>query len=110
MNHPNPQGIPIFVLETYPSVLAAFGDYAPGVQEWCIHCCKQAGLTLPPADWTLSERRVALAYVDHGRWIARCPCCTGGAMLVSKQDRTFWCTNCRNGCTDYQPIAVKFPP
>lgn len=114
MNNPNPQGLPIYTLETWTGTIKAFDGNVPTkniVQQVCVYLCKQGNLPLPPADWKIIDTsHVALADINHGRWIARCPCCTGGAMYISKVDRTFWCMNCRNACSDYHPIRVVFPP
>lgn len=34
------------------------------------------------------------AYVNHGRWVADCPCCSG-AMIVDPADPFFFCPECR---------------
>jgi hypothetical protein len=52
---------------------------------------------------------VAIARVDHSRWIADCPfegC--HGAEYVSKTDRRFFCIACSNGGTG-QWIRVQLP-
>lgn len=37
----------------------------------------------------------AIAYVNHGRWVADCPLNDGGARVVSP-DYEFWCIECGN--------------
>lgn len=110
----HPQAVPIVTLETCAGAQKAIKEgklpQQFTMQEWCIYLCQQQGSQLPPADWTISTKRVARAGVYQNRWKAECSCCAGGSMYVSYRDRTFWCLNCRNACTDYMPIAVVLPP
>lgn len=48
------------------------------------------------------------AYVNHGRWVARCPIC-GGAERVSAEHPVFWCDNCRMAQAGGQAAKVVFP-
>lgn len=40
-------------------------------------------------------KRKAVAYVNHGRWVADCPLNDGGSRLVNP-DYEFWCVECGN--------------
>ena len=54
------------------------------------------------------------AYINHSRWIARCPFCPG-ALTVSEDDPVFFCVDCgmqANGGGPGTPgcaMAVQFP-
>lgn len=51
-----------------------------------------------------------VAEVNHGRWIVRCPFCSG-AQLASDDDRRFFCVDCLHAGTDAEGkwIAVRWP-
>ena len=46
-----------------------------------------------PLPAEIDEDHVAVAYINHGNWVADCPFCTG-AELVDPDDRRFWCLGC----------------
>lgn len=46
--------------------------------------------------------------VNHGRWIAECPDCSG-AQLTSPEDRRFMCVSCANVAVDGRWRPVKWP-
>jgi hypothetical protein len=48
------------------------------------------------------------AAINHGRWVADCPQCRA-ALIVSKQDRRFWCPLCGLPWNGFRGIAVQFP-
>lgn len=50
----------------------------------------------------------ALAEVNHGRWIVRCPWCAT-AQNASADDHRFFCTECSNGAAGGQWITVEWP-
>lgn len=60
----------------------------------------------PPAAKVLSTETL-VAYVNHGRWIVRCPC--GSAQLACRSDRRFWCVDCRNDWAQGKWVAVTWP-
>ena len=57
------------------------------------------------------EGAEAVAYVNHGRWVADCPspACTG-AELVDPQDPRFYCLSCYNAAFGGKWLRVRFPP
>lgn len=48
------------------------------------------------------------AVVNHGRWIARCPTCSG-AQYASRADRRFFCSSCLNHAAGNRWIGVEWP-
>lgn len=52
---------------------------------------------------------VAIARVNHGRWIADCPFGCGGAEYVNLDDPVFFCCECRNRAVDHHPVKVELP-
>lgn len=63
-----------------------------------------------PAAGVILDGTVAIARVDHGRWIADCPTdgCNG-AEFVSLSGQPFFCTECRNAATGNVPVPVVLP-
>jgi len=51
---------------------------------------------------------VAIAVVNHGRWIAECPFCPG-AELVDLDKRLFFCGSCLNKGVGGQWLTVSVP-
>lgn len=62
------------------------------------------GGSLPPLEHVAGDVH---AYVNHGRWVADCPC--GGALIVSSREPWFWCTDCGNVANDHKWRHVIFP-
>jgi hypothetical protein len=57
------------------------------------------------------KQPVVAAYVNRGRWCARCPWC-GSAQVVSETDHRFFCVGhegCMNQLAGYKFIPVKWP-
>uniref|UniRef100_A0A6M3KLR5 Uncharacterized protein n=1 Tax=viral metagenome TaxID=1070528 RepID=A0A6M3KLR5_9ZZZZ len=50
------------------------------------------------------------AEVNHGRWIAPCPDCNGGAEMVDPTAPIFFCMNCGNRAIGGAYRRVEFPP
>lgn len=78
-----------------------------------LHAHRQAsssGDKTMPAPGVVLGGPVAVARVNHGRWIADCPTegC-GGAEFVSLAGQPFFCCECRNAATDNTPIPVVLP-
>lgn len=48
------------------------------------------------------------AVVNHGRWIVRCPTCSG-AQFASRPDRRFFCSSCLNHASAHRWIGVEWP-
>lgn len=51
---------------------------------------------------------VAIAEVNHGRWIVRCPFCTS-AQFASKTDHRFFCVDCLNDRGGRAWVSVLWP-
>jgi hypothetical protein len=79
-------------------------------RNWSQNASSTGDVTLPAAGIVLGGP-VAVARVDHGRWIADCPTdgC-GGAEFVSLSGQPFFCCECRNAATGHMPIPVALPP
>ncbi len=56
----------------------------------------------PETDGTIRAR------VDWGRWLCDCPLC-GGAELVSREARVFYCLSCGMKDQGGHPMRVTFP-
>jgi hypothetical protein len=50
----------------------------------------------------------AVAYVNHGRWLADCPFGCGGARMV-QPNVPFWCVFCGNAGAGGQSVPVDWP-
>ena len=50
---------------------------------------------------------IAIAYVNHGRWIANCPFACGGAERVFTDN--FMCRECLNAPVRHHPIPLVLP-
>lgn len=51
---------------------------------------------------------VAIAEVNHGRWIAPCPFCPG-AQMVCLSDPRFFCADCRNMACGHRYLLIELP-
>lgn len=74
---------------------------------WCAYLCA-VNHQPPPPSFDFRPQGEVLAYVNHGRWVADCPFCSG-AMLVSPRDPLFWCVYCRMEANNDWPMACVFP-
>ena len=81
------------------------GDLSAPVVEVAFLIWSQGRRNLPQR---VNSRVKAIARVDHGRWLADCPFCTG-AEMVSKQDHRFFCHSCLNAEVNGDWIGVQFP-
>lgn len=85
-------------------------DGAKTHREWIVLVCRdraKKNLLDTPFTGKISGDP-APAFVDFGRWLAKCPDCNG-AEYVSFEDKIFYCFSCGNyaNCGDGRP--VKFP-
>ncbi len=48
------------------------------------------------------------AFMDYGRWVARCPVC-GGAEYIDPDDPVFFCLSCGNAAIGGRLRKVKMP-
>jgi hypothetical protein len=55
-----------------------------------------------------SDDMVVKAEINHGRWIVKCPFCTG-AEFASKRDQRFFCMSCFNKAVGNKWVRVEFP-
>lgn len=64
----------------------------------------------PKPDRTLPATPVALAFVEHGRWLVRCPFCPS-AQIASRTKRRFFCVECGHVAQEDHPswLAVQWP-
>lgn len=60
---------------------------------------------IPPTGKT--DAHETHAYVNRGRWLARCPFCPS-IQHVSKTDPWFFCADCLNTAADNQAIPVRW--
>ena len=73
------------------------------------HPSAEGDRTLPTGK--VSGAAVAHAEINHGRWIAHCPFCPGGAEFVGPEnDGLFFCCHCRNRKAGGDLIRVEAPP
>jgi hypothetical protein len=71
---------------------------------------KVAKVTLRAQDLALDEQaEPALAYVNHGQWIADCPTegCSSASLLL--REAGFFCGDCLNASIGYKLRAVRWP-
>lgn len=65
---------------------------------------QQRPLIAPPKSVAAQSLEV---YANHGRWVVDCPC--GSAQLASKDDRRFFCVECRNAWCQGKWAPVVWP-
>ena len=84
-------------------------DFWPGLGGWGKHIERK----VPPQMRAIAKgprTKVTIeAYINHSRWIADCPYCSG-AEMVDPHDKKFYCFNCLMIDVGGRPIRVKFPP
>lgn len=81
-------------------------DYQPaGLEQFTVQVLKRHGRPRPPG---IDNNTTAIAEINHGKWLANCPFCTG-AELVQKDDPRFFCLSCCNEAAGGKWIKVKFP-
>jgi hypothetical protein len=56
----------------------------------------------------ISDKATATAYVNHGRWLVRCPWCPS-AQNASRADHRFFCIACGNAAVSGQWVPVIWP-
>jgi hypothetical protein len=94
----------IITLETLPEAEMAFKMAPVSIWAWVAWLCLREGKPAPQRIWVCVG--TVWARINHGRWIADCPHCSG-ALVVSRTDPYFWCPACRMAQSGWQ--AVKFP-
>lgn len=57
----------------------------------------------------VSNKAVAYARVNYGRWLVDCPWC-GSAQNASREDHRFFCVECGNNTVKNVWIPVEWPP
>lgn len=69
---------------------------------------------VPPPTAVAAGADPAVAYVNHGRWIARCPdeLCNNGqpGVMYAEPDTPFYCTVCANVSIGHLWRPVQWPP
>lgn len=60
-------------------------------------------------DKRIVDSPIVLARVNHGRWIADCPFCTGSEMAWFEQPSLFICFSCRNKAVSGHLLRVVIP-
>jgi hypothetical protein len=55
-----------------------------------------------------TQAESAVAYIDHGRWLADCPVCNG-TEYVDPDEKIFYCFSCGNFDIDGAARHVSFP-
>jgi hypothetical protein len=61
----------------------------------------------PPDDYVAGREHAIRVRVNHGRWIAVCPC--GGAQLACRTDHRMFCVDCLNAHVDGRWVPVIWP-
>lgn len=96
--------------------LVTFESRFPDGRDLLMHAASNpstAGdLSLPSGK--IQEAPVAVAEVNHGRWIAKCPLVyagvrCSGAELVSVTSGLFFCCGCRNAAVGHAYLRVSMP-
>lgn len=87
---------------------------------------ERAGNGLPAAEWLVlahwtrfdvpprwpregTKERTAVAFLEQGRWIVKCPFCPNGAQLAAKTDHRWFCTECLNLAVGQRWVPVAWP-
>ena len=58
--------------------------------------------------FSLHPKGDVLAEINHGRWLVRCPFCSG-AEEAEPGEPIFYCQSCGNADNDGHVMSVKFP-
>lgn len=58
---------------------------------------------------TMAQNAAVQVYVNHGRWLVRCPAC-GSCQVAAETDRKFFCANCLNHHVGGQWLPALWPP
>jgi len=95
----------ILTLETVPEAVEVFRGVVPSMYTWATFLCFNDRVEGPPV--VNCQGEPVQAYVNWGRWVADCPHCRGGAMVVSRVDPVFWCVKC--GMRGHPWRSVAFP-
>lgn len=85
-------------------------DQKTSVEDWILWACAksvEAKKILQGWDGHSIDGEPVLAFVNNGRWLARCKVC-GNPMYVSYQTPVAYCSECGNGGT-YVAFPVAFP-
>ena len=59
--------------------------------------------------YLFEDNPVAIARVNHGRWIADCPFCSGSEMVWFDEESPFFCFSCRNKAVNGHLLRVTIP-
>lgn len=57
-----------------------------------------------------SAAGLALAYINHGRWVVDCPSGDGGALVITKAEPFFMCPYCANEANGGRWYRIVIPP
>jgi hypothetical protein len=68
--------------------------------------CEATGKPLPGQ--LIHATVVALASINHSRWVVQCPFCPG-AELADPADPRFYCFSCANAAVGNMWVGVAFP-
>jgi len=60
-------------------------------------------------EFLIDDTPIVYARVNHGRWIADCPFCTGSEMVWFEEPSAFFCFSCRNKAVDGHLLRVDIP-
>lgn len=60
-------------------------------------------------EWLVEDAPVVGTRVNHGRWIADCPFCTGSEMVWFEELSLFFCFSCRNKAVGGHLLKVAIP-
>lgn len=85
-------------------------DQQESVEAWLLMKCEEAikaGKIKTGWDGTSVEGEPVYAFVNNGRWLARCKVC-GNPVYVSPQTPIFYCPECGNGGSG-SAWGVQFP-
>ena len=72
----------------------------------CVHCCTVSQVIWPQDEEQITGLPVALAYINHGRWIVDCPVCPSAEELPRKTENQDSLVQCQ-GC--HQIIRISWP-
>jgi len=86
-----------------------------GYRQWLSHIIAERWQHNIDWDNIATDAPKIVAHINRGDWVAKCdlmqdtsnPC--GGSVIVTYNDKVFYCDECLNVAYNYKPRMVKFP-
>lgn len=62
-----------------------------------------------PIEIRIANSPIVRAKINHGRWIADCPFCTGSELVWFEEPSLFFCFSCKNKAVGSYLLKVEIP-